>query len=290
MLRERFHAMGTSMELLLEAPDAPDARARLGAARAEIERLEALLSRFRPDSELSQLNHARRMRVGPDLARVLSAALKLRQRTGGRFDPTLGRAIMACGYDRSFEGIADDERPLGDSAGGDGAVFVDTASGWVELGAGVDVDLGAIAKGDAADRACAILAWAGPSLVNAGGDIVVSGPRHEEPWPVAVATPRGRLVLNLETGALATSGTDRRRWWRAGQQHHHALEPSCGRSAATDVTRATAVACTGAEADALATALVIAGASGACSLADQWGVPAVLVDGEGDVRFAGGLR
>ena len=127
------------------------------------------------------------------------------------------------------------------------------------LGPGIDVDLGAIAKGDAADRACALVAAAGPCLVNAGGDVVVSGPRRDGPWPIAIATHGGEIVLNLVRGALATSGIDRRRWTRAGRTVHHAIDPRTGASAPTDLIRATAVAPTGAEADAIATALLVAG-------------------------------
>jgi thiamine biosynthesis lipoprotein len=290
MLRERFRAMGSAMEMLIEAPDSARARAALGAAQEEIERLEALLSRFRESSELSRLNRSRRMRVGPDLARVLSAALGLRRRTGGRFDPTLGRAVSGAGYDRTFEALADDPRAAAAPAPGGGEVRIDPPSGWVELGPRVELDLGAIAKGDAADRACAIASEAGPCLVNAGGDVVVSGPRGDGPWPVGVATPRGELVLNLERGALATSGTDRRRWRRGGGEHHHAICPTRGASASTDVLRATAIAATGAEADAIATALLVAGASEARRLAERWRVPAVVVDTQGGVSRAGGLR
>lgn len=290
MIRDRFRAMGTSMEILLEAPDTPRARAALAAGRREIARLEALLSRFRPDSELSRLNARRRGRVGPDLVRVLGTALDLRRRTGGRFDPTVGRAVAAAGYDRDFAAVRDDPRPAGPAAPAGGVVVLDRPGGWVMLGPGIDIDLGAIAKGDAADRACALVAGAGPCLVNAGGDIVVSGPWADGPWPVAIATQDGELVLDLARGALATSGVDRRRWTRAGRTVHHAIDPRTGASAPTDLVRATAVASTGAEADAIATALLVAGREGARRLADAWSVPAALVGAGGATTLAGGLR
>lgn len=290
MLTERFRAMGTSIELLLDAPESSAAREALAAARGEIARLEALLSRFRAGSELSRLNRERRMRIGPDLARVLAEGLRMRRRTGGRFDPTVGRAVVAAGYDRDFDALGDDPSPAGEPVAGAGVVVLDARWGWAALGPGVDLDLGAIAKGDAADRACAILSEAGPCLVNAGGDLVVSGPRQDGPWPVGLATADGELVLDLERGAMATSGTDRRRWVRGGRTLHHAIEPRRGASAVTDLVRATAVARTGAEADALATALLVAGAAEAGRLADAWGVPAALVAESGELTLVGGLR
>ena len=169
MVREEFTAMGTTVELLVDVPDGRPVRAAMRAGRAEFARLEALLSRFLPGSELSRLNGARRMHVGPDLLRVVGAALALRRRTGGLFDPTVGRAVAAAGYDRGFEGGLDDPRPAGGARPGAGTVAVDAAASWIALGPGVDLDLGAIAKGDAADRACALMAGAGPCLVSAGG-------------------------------------------------------------------------------------------------------------------------
>jgi thiamine biosynthesis lipoprotein len=292
MLRERFRAMGTDVELLLDAQAGRLARAALAAARAEVDRLEALLSRFRPDSELSRLNRRRRMRVGPDLLRLVPAALALRRRTGGRFDPTVGAAVRACGYDASFERLArDDRRPPPPPRPSAGAVVVDRAGGWIALGPGAELDLGAIAKGDAADRACAILAAAGPALVNAGGDLRVSGRRRDgAPWPVAIRAEAGEVSLLLGSGALATSGVDRRRWRRAGRPMHHVVAPRRGLPADTDLVRATAVAPTCAEADALATALLVAGAGEGRRLADRWGVPAALVAADGSLALAGGLR
>jgi thiamine biosynthesis lipoprotein len=292
MVRERFRAMGTTVELLLDARDGGPARAATAAARAEFARLEALLSRFLPDSELSRLNRARRMRVGPDLLRVVQAALGLRRRTGGRFDPTVGAAVAAAGYDRSWEEVRDDPAPAAAPAlpAPPGAVALDATAGWIALGPGAVLDLGAIAKGDAADRACALLGRAGPCLVSAGGDIAVSGPRADGgPWDVAVAHGGGTLTLALAGGGLATSGVDRRRWRRGGAEAHHEIDPAAGRPARTDLLRATAVAPTAAEADALATALLVAGQDAAAGLAARWAVPAALVARDGTLTLAGGL-
>jgi thiamine biosynthesis lipoprotein len=118
---------------------------------------------------------------------------------------------------------------------------------------------------------------------------VVSGPRRDgRPWDVGVATGGGEIVIALARGGLATSGVDRRRWRRGGAVQHHAIDPGEGRPAATGLLRASAVAATGAEADALATALLVAG-DDAPRLADDWGVPAVLVPAAGPALLAGGL-
>jgi FAD:protein FMN transferase len=292
MLRATFPAMGTTVELLLDAPEGRTTRAAMGAARREVGRLERLLSRFRPDSEVSVLNRDRSLRAGPDLLRVLDAALALRRRTGGLFDPTVGRAVRDWGYDRPFHELpVPDRRPVPSGGPAGGTVAIDRATGWVGLGPGVRIDLGAIAKGDAADRACALLGAAGPCLVNAGGDLRVSGPAADgRPWPVALAGAPGAPVLRVAAGGLATSGVDRRRWTRAGRPAHHVIAPSSGAPAPTDLVRATVGAPSCAEADALATALLVAGAAAARRLADAWGVPAALACADGSLTCAGGLR
>jgi thiamine biosynthesis lipoprotein len=288
MRASRFRAMGTDVELLLDARPGPAADRALAAARAMIERLERALSRFSPDSDLSRLNRARVATPGPVLDDVLRTALSLRERTGGLFDPTVGRAVHGAGYDRSFELLgASDAPPAPARPGGGDVRFL--PDGRIALGDGVDVDLGGVAKGIAADHASAALAAAGPGLANVGGDLAASGPRAGGPWTVSVDTGDGPLTLALEQGGLATSGRDRRRWRRAGAWQHHVIDPRTGRPARTRLVRATAVCWSAAEAEARATALLVAGAD-ARALAEEWSVPAVLVPADGPVVLGGGIR
>ena len=229
--------MGTAVELLVEAAPGRTCRAALDAAEAEIRRVEARLSRFRPDSELSALNRRGRLAAGPELMRVTELALAARERTGGRFDPTVHDAVAAAGYDRSFELVPAmaEGGPEAPPPGCGGEVRVDRRAGEIVLGPGVRLDLGGIGKGYAADRAASLLARAGPCLVNAGGDLAVAGRPRDEPWPVAVEVPDGALTLGLREGGMATSGRDRRRWWRCGEERHHLIDPARGRPAASDL-------------------------------------------------------
>jgi len=283
--RRCFDAMGTEVELFLDADDDPGA---LDRAEDELRRLEALLSRFRPDSELSQLNRAGRMRVGPELLEVTTVALAARARTRGRFDPTVHDALVAAGYDRTFDELAEVEgraayRPV--ACGG--RVAVDHATSTVELEEGVRLDLGGIAKGWAVDRVLAELAVHGPALVNAGGDLAVCG----RAWPVGVDTPRGAITLELRDGALATSGRDRRSWRRDGGERHHLIDPATGSPADGDLLTVTVTARSATEAEVLAKELFLAGdLSAAAAEADGKAIPAVLVSREGATVLAGGLR
>lgn len=98
MERHRFKAMGTDVEAFVDAEDAGQA---LAHAEDEFRRLESIMTRFRDDSELSQLNRDGTIEASADLLRVVALALDARERTDGRFDPTVHDAIVAAGYDRT---------------------------------------------------------------------------------------------------------------------------------------------------------------------------------------------
>ena len=278
--RRTFRAMGTEIELLVEAEGADDA---LAAAESEFHRLEALLSRFRDDSELSQLNRDGSIDAGPDLLRVVELALAARERTGGRFDPTVHDAVAAAGYNRTFTAMLPDGPAAGTPVPGGGAVRVDGTR--IELDRGVRIDLGGIGKGYAAERAAEPLATAGPCLVNAGGDIATRGGS----WPVGVTTGDGTLTLELSGSALATSGRDRRVWRRGGRELHHLIDPVTGDASASDVMLITVIAADAVDAEVLATSLFLAGMNSAAAAADAAGVPVVLVGEDGRTLLAGGL-
>ena len=261
---------------------------------------EAQLSRFRGDSGLARLNAAdgRRTAIGPVLWDVLRAALDAARWTQGLVTPTLLAALEHAGYDRSFDALAAvraDPLPRPDGGGGwtsegsnaadgpnaadgrtaaDGrltaaatdwrAIRMDPAGRTVTLPAGMRLDLGGSAKGWAADQAARRLAATAPALVDAGGDIAVSGPMPDgNRWPIAVADPRlpdARLaVLWLGRGGVATSGTDVHRWQRDGHWQHHIIDPRTGAPAATDLLSATVVARSAVEAEAAAKAALILG-------------------------------
>jgi thiamine biosynthesis lipoprotein len=286
MLTRSFRAMGTEVELFLDASEG--AEALLAEGEHEFERLESLLSRFRPDSELSRLNRERSLEVGDDLLELVRLSLDARDRTGGRFDPTVHDALVAAGYDRTFDDVVrepDRERRLASGVCA-GDVSLDEVDGRVTLGSGCCLDLGGIAKGWAADRVVERLSSAGPALVNAGGDVSCTG----GPWHIGVDTSSGSITLELLAGGLATSGRDRRRWVRGGRHAHHLIDPTTGAPADTELIRATVTAETAAEAEVRATALFLAGTlERAAAEADAAGIPAVLVAEDGLSLIAGGL-
>jgi FAD:protein FMN transferase len=280
MQRHAFRAMGTEIELFL---DTEEPTAAVLSAEAEFHRLEALFSRFRADSELSRLNETGEIRVGADLVYVVERALAARERTGGRFDPTVHDALVAAGYDRSFENVPRVGNGVVAAARCGGAVSLERD--WIALEPGVKLDLGGIGKGYATECAATILGAAGPCLVNAGGDLTIRGGS----WPVGLETADGSLTLQLNAGSVATSGRDRRQWRRDGRELHHLIDPSMGSPAETDLLRVTVVAAEAVEAEVWAKALFLAGEQPAAAEADELRLPTVLVTRDGRTRFAGGL-
>lgn len=268
MAMRRFPAMGTTVELHLEAPDGPTTEAALDQAAAVFGQVERACSRFDDASELSRLNRCGSARVSPLLADVLRHALAGRERTHGLFDPTVHDAVVAAGYDRSFDELTTVEDRPAVAAGG----VIELDGDWVVLGPRTRIDLGGIAKGYAADRACDVLAVAGPCLVDAGGDIAVRGT-----WPIAV---EGGPTLELTDAAVATSGRDRRVWSRGAGTAHHLIEPATGAPASTSTLRATVVAPTATEAEVLAKAAFLGAPIDA---------PGVLVLENDRTRLLGGL-
>ena len=287
MERHAFHAMGTGVEALLDVEPGLDDVLGLASVEREFRRLEALLTRFDAGSELSRLNAAGTLEAGDDLLAVVELALAARERTNGRFDPTVHDALDAAGYDRTFAllvGGSELAEPPPRTAGG-----VRVRGRRIELDPGVRLDLGGIGKGYAVDRAVAMLAPLGPCLVNAGGDLAVAGIPEGGVWPVGVETPSGPLTLGLASGGLATSGSDKRRWRAGDREQHHLIDPATGRPSDSDLLRVTVTAATAVEAEVLAKALFLAGEAAAAAEADALGVPALLVTTEGRVRRVGGL-
>ncbi|MFN8522711.1 MAG: FAD:protein FMN transferase [Chloroflexota bacterium] len=246
-----FRAMGCAMDLRVVAADAGRARVALDSGRALIRMYEERLSRFLPTSELTRLNEGTggTVYVSSVLWSVISVAMDWAKRTNGLFDPTVLPALVAHGYDRSFEdGPLDSPRPAPAvvSSGAWSSVRLDQRARAVTLPGGVSLDLGGVAKGWAADRVAELLGAVGPCLVDAGGDIATRGAWPSAGWPIGLCGPGPGepevATVRLRDGAVATSGVDIRAWSRAGIRQHHLIDPRTGRPAVTDVQTCAAIA------------------------------------------------
>jgi FAD:protein FMN transferase len=269
MRQHEFRAMGCRMLVALDI-EAPAAAERLAEVPDWFAEWERRLSRFRDDSELSELNRQAGgpVQVSDILWDVVKTALQAAQRSHGLVTPTLLGELELAGYDRSFDLLdahAPAEPPPPAAPSGDwNAVVLRLGSRSICLPPGVRLDLGGVAKGWAADRAAHQLGAYAPALIDAGGDIAVSGPMSDgSPWPIGVADPTeldGQIeLLLLASGGVATSGRDYRRWRQGGSWQHHIIDPRTGHPAVTDVLSATVIASSAREAEMAAKTVLILG-------------------------------
>ena len=220
-----------------------------GREAAAIERLfqarNRQFSRFRPQSELSRVNRADRelIVVSKTFGQMVERALKAARATGGLVDPTLGAALRTAGYDKDFHELRPRSGPaLAGPVGRWRSVRV--TGRLLARPAGVELDLNGVVKGQTVDEALDLLS--GEGFVSAGGDYAGRG-------AFDVALPAGGSI-RVTRGGLATSGTTKRRWLRAGRWQHHLLDPRTGTPAASPWSEVTVSAATCLQADIAAKA------------------------------------
>jgi FAD:protein FMN transferase len=296
-----WRALGTSVHLLTDGLDAAAARRSVECVLDEV---DATYSRFRPDSELRQLETAsgRAVRISPLLRQAIAAALRAARETGGAVDPTVGRAMRAIGYDDDFSLVARRPGPLRVQLvpiPGWQAVQLDEGAQTVRIPSGVELDLGSTGKALAADLAVEATLRSGASvdggvLVSLGGDIATAGAAPGGGWRVLMAedadTPADSdgEVVAIDGGSIATSSITVRRWRGAdGRQLHHLIDPATGAPAQGPWRTASVAADRCVDANAAATAALVLGDSGRDWL-EGIGLPARLVATDGQIVRIGG--
>lgn len=243
---------------------------------AAIERLfdrrDRIFSRFRQDSELNRVNAAagEPVRVSREFADMLGVALEALRETDGLVDPCLGAELEAAGYDRDFASLASINSSTLVARSRREAVQLTGRS--VAVPRGVKLDLNGVVKGRTVDDAVALLS--GEGFVSAGGDLAVRG-------SLVAELPRGGTV-QLVRGALATSGTDRRRWLRGRELRHHLIDPRTGAPSSSRWEQVTVCGLTCVGADVAAKAAFLLGSDGPTWL-DKRGLPGRFVTPEGDI-------
>lgn len=264
-----FRSMGCDIVVAGASMSERAAIGRLFSAR------DRIFSRFRADSELNRVNAAagKPVRVSQEFAEMLGVALGAARETGGLVDPTLGAELEAAGYDDDFSSLVRDAGALS---------FVEPrrrqvvrlAGRFVVVPSCVRLDLNGVVKGRTVDDALTLLD--GEGFVSAGGDLAARG-------TVVAALPRGGTVT-LVRGALATSGTDRRRWSRGGNVQHHLIDPSTGIPSASPWEQVTVCGLTCLAADVAAKAAYLLGSDGPAWL-DSCGLPGRFVKASGKVTL-----
>jgi len=277
--RHRDHVLGTSLNLVVVAGTEAEADRAEAAVLGEIERLSAILSTYDPGSEVSKLNAASKVKVSPDLVRVLTSCESFRQSSGNAMSCRIGKALTI--WDKAEkQGKVPDRADLRLVSGqaGRADVAIDPASGSVTRPEAVQFRIDALAKGYIIDKALRAGRDAAPGadglLLNIGGDQLAwgRGP-HNGKWRTGISTFSadaagiGVPVLAYSAGALATSGPGPRDRVIDGQHFGHIVSPADGWPV-SGKQRASVYARDAMTADALATALMVMDISDGIALAE----------------------
>jgi thiamine biosynthesis lipoprotein len=251
---DEFKAMNTAIQVAAEG-NRSDLWEGFKQVRRFITECEARFSRFIPSSELCQLNRSAGtwFQASTNMFELLTEALQLYKMTNGLFDPSILEALRKAGYDRSMDEVRE-------------AIF---------LPAGMQIDLGGIAKGWIAEKAACLLAeYSAACAVSIGGDMAFQGiPAGENAWQVSLEDPldekRVLAVLEVKSGALVTSTVTRRQWMRGNQVMHHIIDPRTGTSAQVEWLGVTVAAPEATTAEAFAKAILIGGREFGLQLAEE---------------------
>ncbi len=262
------------------------------AALDEVERLEAKLTVYDADSDIRRINReaANRLVVADaEVFAVLETAARISADTDGAFDISSGALSRAWGFYKGPKHVPDEPLRLAAlAASGMSHVALEAESRTVRFRRpGVELNLGAIGKGYAIDRALALIQaehGAGCVLMHGGKSsirAIGTPPGETGGWKIAIADPfkEGRAIasVRLNNRALGTSGAAHQFFIHNGRRYGHVLDPRTGRPA-HQVAGATALAPTAAEADALSTAFFVMGIEGARAyIRTHPGVAAILV-------------
>lgn len=296
-------AMGSELRLTAFTADEAAAKRAFDEVFGEFERLDALMSVWRPGSDALNINAAagvRAVAVSAEVREALRAAQQVSEWTEGKFDVTFGALSDIWKFDHDQDNTIPDPAaiqarlPLIDYR----QIEIDDAAGTVFVRRkGMRVHLGGIGKGYAVDRAVAILRRAGlrDFLIQAGGDLYAAGRKDGRPWRLGINDPRGPwgrsfATVDLSDGTFSTSGDYARSFVKDGVRYHHILDPATGQPA-RGCRSVTIVANSPLVADGLSTGVFILGPEKGMALIERLpDVEGVIVTAKNEVLVSSGLR
>lgn len=299
--------MGTyyRVKVVLDEGDSltQERRAEVSAwIEGELEEVNRLMSTYLVDSEVSRFNEHRSTEpfaVSAETFTVVREAMDIGELTEGALDVTVGPLVDAYGFgpDGARPEVSESDLRRLRARVGLHHLRLDAESLSLRKDrSGVEIDLSAIAKGRAIDLVADKLSQEGyPNhMVEVGGEIRVSGQNVlGKPWRLGIERPQAsrggvQRVIELESGALATSGDYRNFRMVEGERLSHILDPRSGRPISHWLASVSVVQPTCARADGLATAFMVLGTETAWKLAREQDIPALFLvrDGDGFVERA----
>lgn len=295
--------MGSELHLVAWTTDEAAALSAFTAVFTEFDRLDALMTVWRLDSDVQRITQAagdHAVTISPEVVEVLQIARQISDWTGGKFDVTFGALSDLWKFDQD----QDNQLPSPDAIRARlplinyRALIVDEQHRTAFLQKrGMHVHLGGIGKGYAVEHGARILRAHGlhDFMIQAGGDMYVAGHRDDRPWRLGIRDPRGPAdrtfaALDLEDGTFSTSGDYERFFMKDGIRYHHLLDPATGQPAhgcrsVTIVTNNATIA------DGLSTGVFILGPDKGMALIERLPeVEGVIVTARNEVLVSSGLK
>jgi thiamine biosynthesis lipoprotein len=306
---ETHKAMGTLFTLYLYAPSEQKAHALAESAFEEVDRVDSLLSNYKPTSELSRINREAAntaVITDPETFAFLQTSLQWSARTNGAFDITVGSLMKAWGFFRAQGRVptSADLATVRQQTGWE-KVQLDPATRSVHFTApGLELDPGGIGKGYVVDRLVTLLRaqHVESALISAGTSTIyaIGSPPGTDGWKVEVPDPENKGValsqLTLRDTSLSTSACTEKFFILAGHTYCHLMNPHTLQPV-DNMVQTTVIDPSATDSDALSASLFVLGAEGSRQLAAKMPrVDALVLTGHGDVdgcitiRWPGSLQ
>jgi len=232
-------AMGTYVTVWFWTDKEADAAKAAEQVFKEMKRLDAEMTTWTDTSDVSKINAAaggKPVKVGPETYEVIERAVDISKKSGGVFDITIGAFKGVWKFDQDMDGSLPDTKDVKARLAliGYKDIVLDKKKKTVLLRRkGMSITLGGIAKGYAVDKCVALLRKAGfkDFMLQAGGDMYISGKKDKDPWVVGIRDPRGTDLfagMPIENHSFSTSGDYERGFVKDGTRYHHILDPRTG--------------------------------------------------------------
>jgi thiamine biosynthesis lipoprotein len=249
---------------------------------SEASRIDQLLSKYIPSSEISQLNRLGKLKVSAETFYIIKKSLEFCQLSQGAFDITVAPLVDLWGFsNQEFQVPGDDKIRAVLKLVGSDKIILHEKNNVVEFNVpGMRIDLGAIAKGFALD--CAVKKLKENKidncLINAGGQVYALGDKFGTPWKIAIRGAGKSEIAGtceLKNKSASTSGNYEQFFLKNGFRYCHIIDPRTGYPAQSQITSVTVIADQGLTADALSTSIFVLGKKGVKEILRKF--PKILV-------------
>jgi thiamine biosynthesis lipoprotein len=303
MYRENRIVMDTTCTITVLSPSREKAEEAVEAAFGKIEELEKLLNYFSYESEITKINRSAGIapvKVSSQTLEIVKKAVDIAEYTNGAYDPTIGPVIKLWGFSsQSAAPSIPPENKIREAIKlvNYKKIHIDISKSEIFLEEkGMEIDLGGIAKGYAADMAVEVIKSKGikTALVAVAGDIKGFGLKpNGQPWNIGIQNPKTEedvfATLHLKDTSISTSGDYQRFFVKDGQRYHHILDPETGYPA-SGIISISVIAPDGFMADGLSTGIFVLGPEKGIKLLESLGLSGLIVDSSSEIAVTKDLK